>query len=70
MLAVVIAGAEKRFRELLGPSVGPELRGAGIGGSHPVLVAVVPRIEEIEVVARTDRAAGMRAFIIIEGVRL
>ena len=68
MLAVVIAGSEKGLGQLFGISVLSQLGGAGVRCADPVLIAVISGVEEVEIVSRADRAAGMRSLVVIDGV--
>ena len=68
VFAVVVAGAEEGLRELLGAAVFAQLGGTGVGCADPVLVAVVACVEEIEVIAGADGAAGVAALVVIESI--
>ena len=68
MLAVVVAGSEKRLGELLGIAVLAQLGGAGIGRADPVLIAVIACVEEVEIVARADGASRVGSLVVIESV--
>ena len=70
VLGVIRPRAEQRLRKLLRHSVLPQHSSAGVGRPHPVLVPVIPRVEDIKVFSVGNGGAGVIAFVVIVPVRL
>ena len=69
VLAVVVPGPEQRLVQLPGAVVLAQHRRAGVGGAGPVLVPVVAGVEEDQLLAVGDGAAGVGAPVVVEAVR-